>query len=68
MKGTITAIMANSAAGTLDEQFLRSRERAMKVRDDVVKKFTISPDCVGVMPMGGVVGNGDGVALVLLQK
>ena len=57
-----------AAAGTLDEQFLRSRERATKVRDYIVKKFTLSPDYVGVMPMGAVVGYGDGVALVLLKK
>jgi phospholipid/cholesterol/gamma-HCH transport system substrate-binding protein len=57
-----------AAAGTLDEQFLRSRERATKVRDYLVKKFTLSPGYVGVMPMGAVVGYGDGVALVLLKK
>jgi len=57
-----------AAAGTLDEQFLRSRERATKVRDYLIKKFTLSPDYVGIMPMGAVVGYADGVALVLLKK
>jgi phospholipid/cholesterol/gamma-HCH transport system substrate-binding protein len=57
-----------AAAGTLDEQFLRSRERATKVRDYIVKKFTLRPGYVGIMPMGAVVGYGDGVALVLLKK
>jgi phospholipid/cholesterol/gamma-HCH transport system substrate-binding protein len=57
-----------AAAGTLAEQFLRSRDRATKVRDYIVKKFTLSSDYVGVMPMGAVVGYGDGVALVLLKK
>ena len=57
-----------AAAGTLDEQFLHSRDRAAKVRDYLIKKFTLSPDYVGVMPMGAVVGYGDGVALVLLKK
>lgn len=57
-----------AAAGTLDEQFLRSRERAMKVRDYLIKKFALSPDYIGVMPMGAVVGYGDGIALVLLKK
>jgi phospholipid/cholesterol/gamma-HCH transport system substrate-binding protein len=57
-----------ATAGTLDEQFLRSRERAAKVRDYLVKKFTLSPDYVGVMPMGAVADYGDGVALVLLKK
>jgi outer membrane protein OmpA-like peptidoglycan-associated protein len=28
-----------AAAGTRDEQFLRSRERATKVRDYLIKKF-----------------------------
>ena len=57
-----------AAAGTLDEQFLRSRERATKVRDYLVKKFALSPDYVGVMPMGAVAEYGDGIALVLLKK
>jgi phospholipid/cholesterol/gamma-HCH transport system substrate-binding protein len=57
-----------AAAGTLDEQFLRSRERATKVRDYLVKKFALSPDYVGVMPMGAVSEYGDGIALVLLKK
>jgi hypothetical protein len=43
-------------------------ERATRVRDYLVKKFTLSPDYVGVMPMGAVEGYGDGVALVLLKK
>jgi len=57
-----------AAAGTLDEQFLRSRERATKVRDYLVKKFTLSPNYVGVMPMGSVEEYGDGIALVLLKR
>jgi phospholipid/cholesterol/gamma-HCH transport system substrate-binding protein len=57
-----------AAAGTLDEQFLLSRERATKVRDYLLKKFTLSPDYVGVMPMGAVSEYGDGIALVLLKK
>jgi phospholipid/cholesterol/gamma-HCH transport system substrate-binding protein len=48
-----------AAAGSVDEQFLLSRERATKVRDYLVKKFTLS---------SGYVGYGDGVALVLLKK
>jgi phospholipid/cholesterol/gamma-HCH transport system substrate-binding protein len=57
-----------AAAGTLDEQFLRSRERATTVKDYIVKKFMLSRDYVGVMPMGAVTGYGDGIALVLLKK
>ena len=57
-----------AVAGTLDEQFLHSRERAAKVREYLLKKFTLSPGYIGVMPMGSVTGYGDGVALVLLKK
>jgi phospholipid/cholesterol/gamma-HCH transport system substrate-binding protein len=57
-----------AAAGTGDEQFLRSRDRATKVRDYLIKKFTLSPGYIGVMPMGFVAGSSDGVALVLLKK
>jgi phospholipid/cholesterol/gamma-HCH transport system substrate-binding protein len=57
-----------ASAGTLDEQFLHSRERATKVRDYLVRKFTLSPEYIGVMPMGSVSEYGDGIALVLLKK
>jgi phospholipid/cholesterol/gamma-HCH transport system substrate-binding protein len=57
-----------ATSGTADAQFVRSRERAMKVRDYIVKKFALSPDYVGAMPMGAVSTYGDGVALVLLKK
>ena len=57
-----------AVAGGVDEQFLLSRERATKVRDYLIKRFTLSPEYIGVMPMGSVVGSGDGIALVLLKK
>jgi phospholipid/cholesterol/gamma-HCH transport system substrate-binding protein len=57
-----------AAAGTVDEQFLVSRDRATKVRDYLVKKFALSPDYIGVMPMGAAGQHGDGIALVLLKK
>jgi phospholipid/cholesterol/gamma-HCH transport system substrate-binding protein len=57
-----------AAAGTVDEQFLRSRDRASKVRDYLVKKFALSPDYIGVMPMGAAGEHEDGIALVLLKK
>ena len=57
-----------SVGGTGGEQFLRSRDRATKVRDYLIMKFTLSPGYIGVMPMGSVSGSGDGVALVLLKK
>jgi phospholipid/cholesterol/gamma-HCH transport system substrate-binding protein len=57
-----------AASGTVDEQFLCSRDRATKVRNYLIKKFTLSPDYVGVMPMGAAGEYGDGIALVLLKK
>jgi phospholipid/cholesterol/gamma-HCH transport system substrate-binding protein len=57
-----------SAAGTRDEQFLLSRDRATKVRDYLLKKFTLSPAYIGVMPMGASGKQGDGIALVLLKR
>jgi phospholipid/cholesterol/gamma-HCH transport system substrate-binding protein len=67
-KDRAVIIEGYAAAGSLDEQFLHSRERATKVRDYLVKKFTLSPGYVGIMPMGAVAGYGEGVALVLLKK
>jgi len=57
-----------AASGSVDEQFLCSRERATKVRDYLIKKFALLPDYIGVMPMGSAGGSGDGIALVLLKK
>jgi phospholipid/cholesterol/gamma-HCH transport system substrate-binding protein len=57
-----------AAGGTVTEQFLVSLERATKVRDYLVKKFSLSPEHIGVMPMGSAGGEGDGIALVLLKK
>ena len=57
-----------AVAGTVGEQFLLSRERAAKVRDYLMNKFTLSPDYIGVMPMGAFGSHGDGIALVLLKK
>jgi phospholipid/cholesterol/gamma-HCH transport system substrate-binding protein len=57
-----------AAGGTVAEQFVTSRDRATKVRDYLMKKFTLSPEYIGVMPMGSAGGEGDGIALVLLKK
>lgn len=61
-------VEGHTVAGTTDEQFLRSRERAIKVRDYLVKKFSLTPEYIGVMPMGSAGGSGEGIALVLLKK
>jgi len=52
----------------LVEQFVLSRDRATKVRDYVIQKFTLSPEYIGVMPMGAIGERGDGIALLLLKK
>ena len=63
-----------AGSGTSDEQFRRSLERAVKVREYLLKRFSLSAEYVGVMPMGAVRWNSpagavqDGVALVLLKK
>ena len=57
--------------GTPEEQFLKSLERAVKVRSYLLKRFPLNPNYVGVMPMGAVASSDpsgkawDGVALVL---
>jgi phospholipid/cholesterol/gamma-HCH transport system substrate-binding protein len=61
-------VEGHAAAGTVSEQFLRSQDRATKVRDYLIKKFTLSPGYIGIMPMGSAGKSGDGIALVLLKK
>ena len=72
---TAVIVEGYASAGTLDEQFLLSRERAMKVRDYLIGKFGLSAEYVGAMPMGAVIrssnssgGFEEGIALVLLKK
>ena len=63
-----------AGSGSTEEQFLRSRERAVKVREYLLKRFSLSAEYVGVMPMGAVRSSSppgavhDGVALVLLKN
>jgi phospholipid/cholesterol/gamma-HCH transport system substrate-binding protein len=60
-----------SAEGSKGDQSLASRERAMEVRDYLVKTFHFNPSYVGVMPMGALASKSpagntwDGVALVV---
>lgn len=61
-----------SGTGTRDQQFLRSRARAIAVQEYLIKKFHLDPDTVGVMPMGDVKAEGsqeawEGVSLVLFM-
>jgi len=73
-RDTALVVEGYSGSGSSDEQFLRSRERAVKVREYLVKRFSLSSEYVGVMPMGGVRLSSpqgavqDGVAVVLLKK
>jgi len=61
-----------ASAGGEDEQFLRSLERAMKVRTYLARKFQLKPNYVGVMPLGAVASKDgkpwDGAALVLFLE
>jgi phospholipid/cholesterol/gamma-HCH transport system substrate-binding protein len=58
-----------AGAGVEPERVLRSRERAIMVSDYLVKKFTLKPNYVAIMPMNasGVTEgpSRDGVGLVL---
>jgi phospholipid/cholesterol/gamma-HCH transport system substrate-binding protein len=60
-----------SAEGSKGDQYLVSRERAVKVREYLVKRFHFDPSYIGVMPMGALASNSpagtswDGVALVV---
>src|SRR5688572_3735009 len=74
MRDSALIVEGYAGSGTLDEQFRRSLERAVKVREYLLKRFSLSAEYVGVMPMGAVRMNSpagavqDGVALVLLKK
>lgn len=67
------AIMVEGYAseGTVEEQFLRSLDRAGKVRTYLIERFKLNPNYVGVMPLGTVKSSDpsgepwDGVAVVL---
>jgi phospholipid/cholesterol/gamma-HCH transport system substrate-binding protein len=60
-----------STDGTKGDQSLVSRERAVQVREYLVKTFQFNPSYVGVIPMGALASNSpsgstwDGVALVV---
>src|SRR5688572_2217369 len=74
MRDSALIIEGYAGSGTSDEQFRRSLERAVKVREYLLKRFSLSAEYVGVMPMGAVRWNSpagavqDGVALVPLKK
>ena len=61
-------------AGTRDELYLRSRVRASLVRDYLIDKFGLTPQTVGVMPLGKDSAGSpagepwDGVALAVFEE
>jgi phospholipid/cholesterol/gamma-HCH transport system substrate-binding protein len=61
-----------ASQGTADEQFLRARERAEKVRSYLIQKFHLKANYVGVIPMGAAKAvdgkEWDGVSLVLFPS
>jgi phospholipid/cholesterol/gamma-HCH transport system substrate-binding protein len=73
--GNILIVEGYAQQGSLDEQYLRSRARAVVVRDYLINKYHLQSRSIGVMPLGadsaGNPGNQpwDGVALaVFLEK
>lgn len=68
VKDRAVIVEGYASGGTIPDQFLQSRDRATKVRDYLLKKFGLSPEYIGVMPMGSVAGRGDAIALVLLNQ
>ena len=61
-----------SGKGLPGEQLSLSTDRALKVREYLVKKFHLDPNYVGTMPMGAVASKDEGrdhwegVAIVVL--
>ena len=71
----IVMVEGYAQQGPLDQQYLRSLERASLVRDYLLGKFHFDPETTGVMPLGADSGDSperlpwDGVALaVILPK
>jgi len=70
-KNSAIIIEGYSGKGLAGEQFLISTDRALKVREHLVKKFHLDPDYVGTMPMGTVASTDkihtswEGVAIVV---
>jgi phospholipid/cholesterol/gamma-HCH transport system substrate-binding protein len=49
---SVIVVEGYAQQGTLDEQFVRSRARAVVVREHLIGKFHLNPQSVGVMPLG----------------
>ena len=72
-RNTPVMIEGYAAAGTAHEQFLLSRTRAIRVRDYLVRRFSLRSSYVGFIPLGaggspdGEFRGADGVALALYK-
>ena len=60
----IVMVEGYAQQGPLDQQYLRSLERASLVRDYLLGKFHFDPETTGVMPLGADSGDSLGAAAV----
>ena len=71
LRNSAIIVEGYSGKGLTGEQFLLSTDRALKVREYLVKKFQLDPNYVGTMPMGAVASKDnsgaywEGVAVVV---
>lgn len=72
LRNSAIIVEGYSGKGLPGEQLLLSTDRALKVREYLVKKFHLDPNYVGTMPMGAVASKDasraywEGVAVVML--
>jgi hypothetical protein len=73
-RNSVLIVEGYSGKGSPGEQLLLSTDRALKVREYLVKKFHLDPNYVGTMPMGAVASKDDsrayweGVAIVVFYE
>jgi len=71
LRNSAIIVEGYSGKGLTSEQWLLSTDRALKVREYLVKKFQLDPNYVGTMPMGAVASKDnsgaywEGVAVVV---
>jgi len=71
LRNSAIIVEGYSGKGLTSEQFFLSTDRALKVREYLVKKFQLDPNYVGTMPMGAVASKDnsgaywEGVAVVV---
>ena len=73
-RNSVLIVEGYSGKGSPGEQLLLSTDRALKVREYLVKKVHLDPNYVGTMPMGAVASKDDsrayweGVAIVVFYE